>query len=97
MIATDVHAGKELWRVSIFTVEIQSGLEEDVQWVFITNLKLFGNGLLIWDEKDRCYRLDLRTKEAKQVGCTSHETPDLKPGHSGEQKEGNRERREESS
>lgn len=62
VVAADASNGKELWRVRVFHNEIDPTLEEDVQAVFITNLKLMGNSLSIRDEKSRCYSLDLATK-----------------------------------
>jgi hypothetical protein len=49
-IASD-SKGKELFRIKVFDVPIDQRLEEDVQWVFITDLKSDGESLLIQDEK----------------------------------------------
>lgn len=70
VVASDDRSGKTLWDINIFEVQIDPKLEEDVQWVFITDLKLVGNVLRIKDEKSRCYKLDLTTKKVKrQVFC----------------------------
>jgi hypothetical protein len=69
VVAEDAADGKELWRVKIFENRINSSMEEDVQWVFITDLKLADNSLLIRDEKSRCYSLDLATKHLKKLPC----------------------------
>lgn len=69
VVATETSTGKELWRVKVFTVRIKSGMEEDVQWVFITDLSLDSNALLIRDEKSRCYRLDLDKRRVKKDTC----------------------------
>ena len=53
----------------MFTVHIKSWMEEDVQWVFITDLSLDSNALLIRDEKSRCYRLDLEKRRVKKDIC----------------------------
>jgi hypothetical protein len=66
VVANEVITGKELWRVEIFRVHLEPGLEEDVQWVFITELKLVDNALLVKDEKHRCYVLDLSTRQVKR-------------------------------
>ena len=69
VVATETSTGKELWKIKIFTVHIKFGMEEDVQWVFITDLSLDSNALLIRDEKSRCYRLDLDKKRVKKDIC----------------------------
>jgi hypothetical protein len=69
VIAADASNGKELWKVRVFHNEINPSLEEDVQWVFITNLKLEGHSLSIRDEKWRCYSLDLATKHVTKRFC----------------------------
>ena len=69
VVATETSTGKELWKVKAFTVQIRFRMEEDVQWVFITDLNLDSNALLIRDEKSRCYRLDLDKKRVKKDIC----------------------------
>lgn len=69
VVATDVANGKELWRAKIFHVHLKPFLEEDVQWVFITDLKLVDNALSVRDEKSRCYRLDLATRYVRKTQC----------------------------
>jgi len=68
--AADVSNGKELWRVRIFHNVIDPWLEEDVQWVHISGLKLAGTtSLAVKDEKSRCYLLDLKTKSVRKESC----------------------------
>jgi hypothetical protein len=69
VVAADVSSGKELWKVKVFHNDIDPLLEEDVQWVFITNLKRVDYALVVKDEKSRCYSLDLRTKSVKKQFC----------------------------
>jgi hypothetical protein len=40
VVAEDMATGKELWKVKVFHNRIKPWVEEDVQWVFITDLKL---------------------------------------------------------
>lgn len=72
VVATETSSGRELWKVEVFKVRIDPLLEEDVQWVFITELKVSGNSLLIRDERGRCYRLNLTTREHQGVSCFWH-------------------------
>jgi len=62
--------GKHLFRIRVFQTEINPDLEEDVQWVFISGLKLVGNSLWVKDEKSRCYSINLASKAVeKRPGC----------------------------
>jgi hypothetical protein len=56
-VATDIATGKQLWKVKVFRTHIKFWIEEDVQWVFITDLKLMDNSLFVRDDKARCYAL----------------------------------------
>jgi len=65
VLASD-SAGKELFRIKVFEMPIDPKLEEDVQWVFITDLVLKGDSLQVKDEKGRCYVINLDTKAVKR-------------------------------
>jgi hypothetical protein len=69
VVATDTTSGKVVWRVKILHNRIKPWVEEDNQWVFISDLKLLGNSLRVRDEKSRCYSVDLKTKHAKRQKC----------------------------
>src|SRR3954451_15563710 len=45
VVAADASTGNVLWRVKVFHTHIKFWVEEDVQWVFITNLKIADNSL----------------------------------------------------
>jgi hypothetical protein len=51
----------------IYTVKIDPRLEEDVQWVFITSLAVRDEAILVTNEKNEQYILDLGTKTVKKV------------------------------
>ena len=63
VIATDASSGRELWRQRIYTIRYDRKLEQDVQDVFITSLKLRGNVLLITNERGERFVLDLSTRK----------------------------------
>jgi len=71
VVAADASTGKVLWRVKVFHTHIKFWVEEDVQWVFITNLKISDNSLFVRDEKSRCYSVDLTRKHVKKQQCGS--------------------------
>jgi hypothetical protein len=63
VVASEVTTGKELWKAEIFHVDYKPDLEQDVQDVYIKELKLVSGGLVVKDEKFRCYFLDLSTRK----------------------------------
>ena len=66
--ARDVQTNKKLWDLTIFTNRIDPTLEEDVQWVFIKALNIRDGALLVTSERDKIYRVDLKTKAVTQGG-----------------------------
>lgn len=71
VVAANASTGNILWRVKVFQTRIKPWLEEDVQWVYITNLKIVDNSLFVRDEKSRCYSIDLTSKHVKTQPCGS--------------------------
>src|SRR5713101_6514354 len=58
VVATAEASGKTLSRVKVFHTRIEFWRgEEDNQWLFISDLKLAGDSLLVRDEKNRCYSI----------------------------------------
>jgi hypothetical protein len=64
--ARDVQTDKKLWDLTIFTNQIDPTLEEDVQWVFIKTLSIRDGALIVTSERDKIYRVDLKTKDVTQ-------------------------------
>jgi hypothetical protein len=64
--ARDVQTNKKLWDLTIFTNRIDPTLEEDVQWVFIKALSIRDGTLTVTSERDKIYRIDLKTKAVRQ-------------------------------
>lgn len=71
VVATDVSTDKVVWKIKVFHTRIKPFLEEDNQWVFITDLKMVGSSLLVRDEKSRCYSIDLTKQSRKKLRCDS--------------------------
>lgn len=69
VLAEDASSGKELWKVKVFHNHIRFWLEPDVQFVYITNLKLMGNSLFVRDERARCYSIDLVKRRVRKHEC----------------------------
>jgi hypothetical protein len=66
--ARDVQTNKKLWDLTIFTNRIDPTLEEDIQWVFIKALNIRDGALMVTSERDKIYRVDLKTKTVTQGG-----------------------------
>jgi len=60
--ARDVQTNKMLWDLTVFTNRFDPTLEEDIQWVFITALNIRDGALVVTSERDKIYRVDLKTK-----------------------------------
>ena len=73
--ARNEETGKKLWDVVIYTVKIDPSLEQDVQWVFITGLVVQDNTLLVTNEKNEQYILDLKTRKVENVKKDQKEKP----------------------
>ena len=69
VVATDASSGNVLWKVKVFHNHIKLWMEEDVQWVYITDLKLVDKTLLVRDERSRCYSVDLKRKRVRGANC----------------------------
>jgi len=79
VVAAEISTARELWRVRVFHTETNSSVEEDVQWVFITNLRVIGKSLLVRDEKGRCYSVDLSTHRVRKTSCGAVFTQEDRP------------------
>ena len=67
VLATEADFGLPLWCIQVYETVYSSGFEKDDQEVFITDLSLDGNSLLIKDERERTHSLDLETREIRQL------------------------------
>ncbi len=63
VVATDTTKRKELWREQIYTVRIDPDLERDVQDVFITSLAIERGSLVVTNERQEIFDLDLATRK----------------------------------
>jgi hypothetical protein len=64
--ARDVQTNKKLWDLTVFVNRIDPKREEDVQWVFIKALNIRDGALIVTSERDKIYRVDLKTKAVTQ-------------------------------
>lgn len=64
--ARNEKTGEKLWDVVVYTVKIDPNLETDVQWIFITGLAFRGNWLLVTNEKNERFKVDLKTRKVEK-------------------------------
>ena len=65
--ALDLKSGKIIWSRQIYTVKYDPDLEGDVQDVFIKSITVEGNNLIITNERNSKYQLDLNSLEVKVI------------------------------
>lgn len=63
-----------LWSKSIYTVKYEEGLETDVQDVFITKLAVKNNMLLVTNEKNKQFEVDLKTGQVSSEKTVTPQT-----------------------
>jgi len=60
--AWDIKVGEKLWEQKIYEIKYDLNLEQDVQDRFVTSLRIENGKLLIKNENNDEYELDLKTK-----------------------------------
>ena len=65
--ARDLKSGKLIWSRQIYAVKYDPDLEGDVQDVFIKSITVEGNHLIITNERNSKYQLDLNSLEVKVI------------------------------
>ncbi len=65
--AWDKATDKMVWEKKVYEVSIDPNLEKDVQHVFITKMKIDAGKLIVTNEKDDRYSIDLKTQEVTKV------------------------------
>ena len=65
--ASDLKSGKLIWSRQIYAVKYDPDLEGDVQDVFIKSITAEGNHLIITNERNSKYQLDLNSLEVKVI------------------------------
>ena len=63
--ARNVGSGELLWRRQVYVVKYDPDLEGDVQDVYIKNIKIKGDSLMITNERKSEYQLNLNTLQVK--------------------------------
>jgi hypothetical protein len=64
--AREEKTGKLLWRVQVYEVQYDNHLERDVQDVFVRSLKIEDGSLLVENESDARFTVDLKSHTVKR-------------------------------
>lgn len=75
--ARDIGSGELLWIRQVYVVKYDLDLEGDVQDVFIKNIKVKGNSLIVTNERKSEYQLNLNSLEVKVLNGSRVEEKDL--------------------
>jgi len=59
--AFDAKTNEQIWSTKVYKVKIKRNIEADTQWVFISEMKIDGDKLIIVNEKRKVYTLDPNT------------------------------------
>jgi hypothetical protein len=69
VVASDPISRKELWRVRLFKIRINTWVEIDVQSVYVTTLRWSAKGLYVRDERSKCYLVNIKSRSERNVSC----------------------------
>jgi hypothetical protein len=64
--ARDAKTNRLLWEVTVYTVFINPALEEDVQWILIKKMSLRDGCLIVIDERNRAFNVDLKKHSVRR-------------------------------
>jgi len=65
--AWDNATGKMLWDTKVYTVNYDPKMEKDVQDIFITKLEIKDDQLIVTNESQNRYSIDVKTQEVKKL------------------------------
>ena len=57
-----------LWEFQVYTAQVNHALEKDIQDVFITKLELSEGKLIVTNECNQRFSIDLKTREVSDLG-----------------------------
>jgi hypothetical protein len=65
--ARNIETEEIIWKKKIYQIMLNPVLEQDVQWIMITDVKEKNGQLIISNEKKDIFSLDLKTLEVKKT------------------------------
>ncbi|MFH0854755.1 MAG: hypothetical protein V1891_04690 [bacterium] len=65
--ARNIETDKIIWKKEIYQITLNPIMEQDVQWVMIIKVEMEDNKLLISNENEQNFLLDLETLEIEKI------------------------------
>lgn len=65
--AWDLKTNKKLWDIQVYKIDYDPILEQDVQDIFITSLTIKNERLVVVNERNEIYEIDLKTKTISKI------------------------------
>jgi hypothetical protein len=65
--ARNKKTGKLLWQAEVYPIEIDPTVELDVQYVYITSLKIERGQLIVKNESGQIFMVDLKTHKVTKI------------------------------
>lgn len=65
--ARNIETDKIIWKKEIYQITLNPIMEQDVQWVMIVKVEMKDNKLIISNEKEQKFLLDLETLEVEKI------------------------------
>ncbi len=65
--ARNIETDKIIWKKEIYQITLNPIMEQDVQWVMIIKVEIKDNKLLISNENEQNFLLDLETLEIEKI------------------------------
>ncbi|OGF64875.1 MAG: hypothetical protein A2Y62_13190 [Candidatus Fischerbacteria bacterium RBG_13_37_8] len=77
--AWDIKNNKFLWEKKIYDVPIDPKLEEDVQWIFVTSLEMKNDKLIVTNETNEIFSVELEPETNSTINVDTVELKKSKP------------------
>ncbi|AHF08664.1 hypothetical protein DESME_13310 [Desulfitobacterium metallireducens DSM 15288] len=69
--AFDINTNKLIWSKQVYKVRVKPNVEADTQWVFIKDMEIDGDRLVVINEKQKTYTLDPNTGNSLDKSSTA--------------------------
>ena len=67
VVAFNASSGAKLWEQKIYDVKLDPTLEADIQFIYIRNLAIQGNELVITNEAEARYAMNLSSRAVRKL------------------------------
>lgn len=63
MQVPDIKTDSVIWELKFYSINYNKGLEKDVQDIFVTKMEIQDQKLVIWNEKNDRFVVNVKTRE----------------------------------